>query len=406
MKVKALVGGVATVLAVSSSAFALQGTITVNTTSNADTTTDARCSLVEAMKAANGSGNYHECHASALGALTIALPSGAIASAQSLQPTKPLIIRGAGLTATTISFTANSNSGCGVLAFDGNNVTLQNLTIQQSAGLSLTGVCGRSSTGQSVPMITLNGVRIQSFQNAGVTIFAGTLAGTNVIVQNNSTSGSGGGIGIFSPGQMATITNLSLIGNTAGGWGGGLYRDTFVIGNTNIYNGTISGNQAPLGGGIFCGTDGEYLQVHDTVIASNHASISGGGIYVATNCQTGTPFQIDNSVVVSNSASTSGPNFYVDCPGFANSSYTLWGGPLDYVDNVGDGTGDKTIVQDTAGTVFFPLSNSGSPYFLPAYQPRPDSDARNMALCRGRVDVRGASRPQGPGCDSGAWEVP
>jgi predicted outer membrane repeat protein len=145
--------------------------------------------------------------------------------------------------------------------------------------------------------------------------------------------------------------------------------------------------------------------VHTTVIASNSATNSGGGIYVATDCGSGTPFYIDNSVVVSNTAPF-GPNIYLDCPDFASSSYTLWGGPLDFVGNVADGTGDKTIVQDTVTSEFFPISNSGSPFFLPAYQLRSTSDARNMAQCVYTTDVRGVARPQGPGCDAGAWEVP
>jgi fibronectin-binding autotransporter adhesin len=249
-------------------------------------------------------------------------------------------------------------------------------------------------------------VRIQSFQNGGVAIAAGTLDGTNLIVQNNHTFGSGGGIGVFSPGVLGQLNNVSLIGNFADGSGGGLYRDPISVGNSNITNGTISGNQAGLGGGIFMGTDGDYLQLHWSVIGSNHAFSSGGGIYVASNCSSGSALTIYDSVVEGNSADGGGQSFYADCPGFANSIYTLWGSPLDgFINDINMDAGSQVLSQATIQNDFSPLSNTGAPYFLPVYVPTSTSDARNMAQCPGPVDVRGVARPQGPGCDVGAWEV-
>jgi predicted outer membrane repeat protein len=386
-------------------ALTLTGTISVNTTGNADNAFDGKCALVEAMKAANMNGNYHECHVSGTGPLTVTLPTTAtpITSNVAIAPNKPITIKGAGLTATTIAFSANTTSGCGVLAVD-NDLTLQNLTIQQNSGLFLTGVCGKTSTGQAEPGITLLGVRVRSFLMGGVGMQAGGVSGTNVIIRDNHTPGNGGGIGIFTDGSMGTFTNLSLIGNFADGFGGGLYREGWS--NGNIINGTISGNQASAGGGIYTVTVTNYLQVFQTTIASNNATNSGGGIYVGTDCGSGTPFSIDSSVVVSNTATFGGANFYAQCPGYANSTHTLWGGPFDeFMNNIGLGDGDKTIIQDTVTTEFFPLSNTGSPYFLPAYPLRSTSDAVNQAVCYGQPDVRGVSRPQGLGCDSGAWEI-
>jgi predicted outer membrane repeat protein len=403
-----LAAAMATVLSFSRPALALTGTIAVTTTANSDTTSDGRCALVEAMKAANGTGTYHECSAIGSGALTITIPSTSqpISSSAALAPNKPLVISGAGLTATTINFTANTSSGCGVLAVNGANLDLRNLTLQQSSGLTLTGICGQTTTGTG-PVITLAGVRVRSFQNSGVIMSAGDVQGTNVIIQNNHTFLSGGGIAILDGAQMETFTNLSLIGNFADGSGGGLYRTRLSSGNGNIYNGTISGNQAGIGGGIFAGAGNPYLEVHFTTIVSNTAFDKGGGIYVDTDCHGGTAFEIFDSVVASNDAQYAGPNFYAECYGFALSTRTLWGGASDqYMGNINSLGGDKTIIQDTVGTVFSSLSNTGAPYFLPAYPPRSTSDARNMAACGSTADVRGVSRPQGPGCDSGAWEVP
>ena len=87
----------------------------------------------------------------------------------------------------------------------------------------------------------------------------------------------------------------------------------------------------------------------------------------------------------------------------------MWGGPFDeYMNEIAIEGPTRTIQQATVSSEFSPLSNTGSPYFLPVYPLKSTSYAVSFAVCENPInqpkDERGVSRPQGPGCDCGAWE--
>jgi hypothetical protein len=392
------------VVAFSSSSVALAGEINVNTLNNVDQS-GGGCSLIEAIIAVNGSGRYRECNAGPVpGPHTVKLPQGTMFSG-AIVPNKAVTIVGTGLATSAISFNVNTGSGCGIVAFK-NNLTLRNLTISQTSPPFLSGICGVQDATMAAFDVLLEGVRVQSFQNGGVRLFAGTLSGKNVLVQNNSTPGSGAGIAIFEDASLSTIENLALINNVAGGVGGGLYRDTNGLGN--IVNGTISGNRAPLGGGIYTSNATAYLELRHVTIAANSASNSGGGIYVATDGN-GTPLKVINSVIVGNTATFGGANF-CDSGGLPNAAHSfnsVWGGPFDeFTNDINFNMApNRTIQQATVSSEFSALLNPGAPFFLPVYSLKATSAAVSFAPC-GVVptDQRGVSRPQGPGCDSGAFE--
>jgi hypothetical protein len=393
-------------LTICKAGIAFAGTISVTTTSNADSS-NGQCSLVEAMKAVNGNGNYKDCHVSGSVPYTInIIPSGTITSSVALVPNKTLTIHGTGLTTTTIAFSANTTSGCGVVA-TASNLTLQNMTLQpNSSGLFLTGVCGPDDPSLGNPAITLEGVRIRSFTNRGVLLRSGDLAGHDITVQNNSTPGNGAGIAVLEGATLSIIRNISIVGNSASeGYGGGLFR--LGGGNGNISNCTITGNYAGDGGGIYTDSNLPYLTLRFCTIASNSAWNVGGGIYVSGG---GTPPTFNSSVIVSNTA-PAGANFYdpLGLPNAANSENCLWGGPFDTSFNdINFGSSPNlTIQQATVSTEFSALSNTGSPYVLPIFPLRSTSSAVNLGACNTTFapkDERGVARPQGPGCDSGAWE--
>ena len=99
---------------------------------------------------------------------------------------------------------------------------------------------------------------------------------TDSTISNNSTSGfSAAGGGIFSEtnlvDQTAAITNSTIYGNTVeDGAGGGIYND---LGLLQVFNSTIAGNVATVGGGISSGGDAfTETQLSSTIVAGNTAT--------------------------------------------------------------------------------------------------------------------------------------
>ena len=104
-----------------------------------------------------------------------------------------------------------------------------------------------------------------------------TIRGTRIY--NNSASQAGGGICIFEKdGNGCEITDATILENTAGTSGGGVYNNsgTLTIAGETI----IKENSADSYGGGVCSKDGTFSMTGGT-ISGNSAPTSGGGIYVS-----------------------------------------------------------------------------------------------------------------------------
>ncbi len=159
--------------------------------------------------------------------------------------------------------------------------------------------------------------------------------------------------GIFAANGDNTITNSTLTGNTSlVGWGGGAVFAAPV----HLASVTITGNQAPSGGGLFLFA---AAYVANTVIAENPAG----------DCLIFGPFDSsDHNLDSDNSCFLSGP-------------------------------GDLSGVAPLLG----PLADNGGPtdtHALLAGSPALDAGG----ICPS-TDQRGVARPQGPACDIGAFEA-
>ncbi len=161
-----------------------------------------------------------------------------------------------------------------------------------------------------------------------------------------------GGGGIFAAIGDTTITNSTLSGNTslAGLGGAGVFFTPVYL--TNV---TITGNQAPSGGGLFLLAAGYAA---NTILADN----PGGDCFFG-------PFDSsDHNLDSDNSCLLAGPG---DLPGVA---------PL-----------------------LGPLANNGGPTDTHALlEGSPAIDAGGTCLA---TDQRGVTRPQGSVCDIGAFEA-
>jgi hypothetical protein len=110
--------------------------------------------------------------------------------------------------------------------------------------------------------------------------------GSNIQVGGGYYPKSGVGGGVFAEGNITLSGNASITNNTAE-QGGGVY----VNGSMVMEGGTISGNKAEHGAGVFVPKERTFTQKGGTITA-NEADFAGGGVYVESggtyNAQGGT----------------------------------------------------------------------------------------------------------------------
>jgi CSLREA domain-containing protein len=190
--------------------------------------------------------------------------------------------------------------------------------------------------------------------------------------------------------QSAGAQNDALVHNHATRDGGGLVLNPDDTGFNNL---TISGNTAGVhGGGVFLlnpGT-GSFVDISGMTIASNTASEgNGGGIWRgSTNPENDR--RVQGLIVARNGGG--------DCAG--PGTLRSLGGNLDL-----DGSCGFTQAMDSTGVDpnLGPVAYNGGP--TPTRALMTGSPAINLWPCSGGTDQRGATRPQGAACDSGAFEV-
>jgi hypothetical protein len=246
---------------------------------------------------------------------------------------------------------------------------------------------------------------------------------TNVIISNNTAARGGG---LYTQNSSPILFNVTFSGNTAtGGAGGGMNNqvldeavDEYSI--PILTNVTFSGNTANGGGGIFSNNSNPVLT--NVTFSSNTANIRGGAILnegaspifqnVTFSGNTapvglgGTMRNIQNAL-----AEPSHPQFH-------NS--ILWGNGSEEI--TGDGTGSVTLIDSvvqggcpvgsTCTNVINANPNLGVLANNGGFTQTRALGAGSAAIDAGGVnstcpmiDQRGVTRPQGSGCDIGAYEL-
>jgi hypothetical protein len=174
-----------------------------------------------------------------------------------------------------------------------------------------------------------------------------TVSISGVTIQNGTAGATSGG-GIYSAnGNTLTITNSTISGNTTGGSGGGIYN----WGTLTVTNSTISGNTATntSGGGIL--NAGAVTTVTNSTIVRNSA-INGGGIL---NAGTVT---VTNSIVADNvgaldcvgAITNGGGNIDKDssCTGFTHSVTMVQGTGFSALASNGGATQTHALLAGSA----------------------------------------------------------
>jgi chitodextrinase len=344
---------------------------------------------------------------------------------------------------TLASANNTTDGGTGLPVITG-NVTIQGAgaTITRSSATGVTAFrIFDVASGGSLTLNTLtlsNGLANNGQQGGGAIFNHGTLAVTAGTFTNNSspaTTGTSGGA-IDSSGTL-TVTTSTFSGNSAQE-GGGVFNQniatiinsTFTSNTATIYGGGASVNGAgteTLAGDTFVGNTGPgggaldndaTLNISNSTFTNNTAGTNGGGAVVNFGTTTLT------QSTFSGNTSPYGANIY-NFTGFTLSmSMDIVAGGLtgtncagqapitDLGYNIDTGsscgfTATTHSLNNTQPRLDALASNGGSTQTmgLPAGTPAIDAIPSATPGCTGSTDQRGIARPQGNGCDIGAYEL-
>ena len=191
-------------------------------------------------------------------------------------------------------------------------------------------------------------------------------------------------------GGSITITNSTISDNHAGGEGGGIFQ---LAGTMSLRNVTISGNSAYLGGGISKQSNAGAALTHVT-IAGNSASYYGGIYSLATL----PPIGLSNTIVANNTGASGSCGSSSPTPAIADG-----GGNLVYpASSSCDGIAPITTGDPKLGALA--LNAPGVTATMALGEGSAAIDAGLVGGCAAQ-DQRGVARPQGAGCDIGAYEA-
>ncbi|GER87746.1 hypothetical protein KDW_19080 [Dictyobacter vulcani] len=276
--------------------------------------------------------------------------------------------------------------------------TLNSLTIAHGASTDGGGIYNRGTLTISTSSIGNN-----TATNGGGIYNYGTLTISTSSIGNNTATYGGG---IYNDGTL-TINNSSIGNNTATD-GGGIYN----YGTLTISTSTIGNNTATYdGGGIY--NDGP-LTISTSTIANNTATYGGGGIYNSND-----PLTISASTIANNTATYGGGIYnYAGTVNVAQSIFTTTAGQQNCLGAVTDQGYNLENGSDCSFTASTDLQNTNPQLALAGLQDNggptqtiallsssPALDRIPPASCQVPTDQRGVSRPQGPACDLGAFEL-
>jgi hypothetical protein len=283
--------------------------------------------------------------------------------------------------------------------------------------VDLTGNCDLGGEVEISANVTINGNGYTIAAAASSRIFfvnSGYSLTINNATLNGGSHSSGTGGAIFNQGETI-VTNVTLSGNSTsnggaiGNWGGTL----------TVTGSTFSGNSATTNdGGAIYNTNGGAVNVTNSTFYDNTAGVEagdeGGAIFSADGTGSST-VNVTNSTFSGNSAGGDGDTFYIFSGAFnATNNIVAGSAPGNCSGTITSVTGANLSTDDTC-TGFTEvtsgdlnlgsLADNGGPTQTIALLSGSVAIDHPDATCATATDQRGITRPQGTGCDAGAFEV-
>ena len=319
--------------------------------------------------------------------------------------TKSVIIQGHGATSTVVQASAAPEESTGrvFLIAEGASVTIRKLTIRHGNPDLEPSVFGIRRNGGAIAnmgtLVVEDCIIRDNVANGGAGIMnRGELTVSNCLITDNYADGvdapghgCGSGAAIRSVEGPTTVVNSTLSSNSGVGRGGALHiacASTAVMTNC-----TLSGNSAEYRGGA-AHVRGSLELVNCTVYGNTAGgrgrldSIDlhpGGGIYV------GGVFHSTNSIIAGSSGGA-------DCSVSEDGQLGVMRGNLIEDGSCGAFLSGDPMLAELA-------DNGGDTHTHALMLGSPGIDVVGVEECDLAVDQRGEPRPQGVGCDIGAFEV-
>ena len=321
---------------------------------------DGNCSLLEAVQAANTDSPVDACFAGSDSATdTIVFDvTGTILLEAAIDPIDTdLVIDGSGQ-----GITISGQNSTSIMSVDvGGSVDLLDLTIADGIGQA----CPDSSACGAV----LN----EGSLNVAWVTFSG----------NNSGFGGNGAAITNDQGGQLDVSYSTFVNNTASNFGGAIWNRN---GDADVVNSTFVGNFAAFGGAIHNNVAPATTVITNSTFSDNTAEIA---VFQNANPDPGSAL-LRNTIIESASG--------FDCAG----TITANGFNID-----SDGSCDSATTSSLLNLQ--PLADNGGPTQTVALGAGSAAyDAADLGVCLASpvfgVDQRVQVRPQGAGCDSGAYE--
>ena len=312
----------------------------------------------------------------------------------------------------TISNNTTGNGGNNVSAGRGGGVYGEGATILSISNSTITGNISGSSTSYG------EGGGIYNYVGS-------TLSLDNSTVSYNTASMNGGGVmndnGTTDHITNCTIANNTAQGVGSGFYGGGGILNTageidLISGTTISGNSGVSLNQSYYGGGgIF--NYGEIVTIVNSTISGNSTNSDGGGILNNSKID-----HIQNTTIANNTALDGGGIFHASFGSFGELINTIIAGNtgLDFTEQATVTSATYDLVQASSGNSLVngtngnivgldpklgPLANNGGPTWTMALLTGSPAIDAGTSTDAPSTDQRGLPRPSGAGFDIGAYEV-
>ena len=282
---------------------------------------------------------------------------------------------------------ANDGVSGGGAIFSHGPLTVSRTTFSGNSAPAATGTSGGAIDASGSLAVSLSTFSGNTAQEGGGILTQNTASVTDSTFSGNTATIFGGGAIVSVVGTL-TVTGSTFTGNTGPG-GGAIDNDSTV----NISNSTFTGNTAGSNGGGAIGNFGTVTITQSTL--SGNSSAFGANLH---NLTTGAPMTVTQSIVAN------GGGGGANCSG----SPAIVDGGYNIDTGTSCGFAAANHSQNSTNPQLGALASNGGPtqtMALPSGSPAVNAIPATVPGCSGSTDQRGVSRPQGPACDVGAYEL-